>query len=81
MNKITELTKTVVIDEYGNKPDLGTLLLRNVIRIVPFEHLSCLGGKYSYGWHDKWSETWVVTETERDELKRLQLENENTAES
>ncbi|MFT3793201.1 RDD family protein [Flavobacterium sp.] len=75
------LTKTVVIDEYGNKPELGILLLRNALRVVPFEALSCLGDKYSYGWHDKWSKTWVVTESERDELKRLQLENENEIEA
>jgi uncharacterized RDD family membrane protein YckC len=65
------LTKTVVIDEYANKPDFGTLLLRSFARLVPFEPFSCWGDTYSRGWHDKWSNTWVVKEEERDELKKL----------
>ena len=32
----------VVINEYAEKPDFGTLILRTIIRIVPFEPLSCL---------------------------------------
>lgn len=67
------LTKTVVIDEYGNKPDFGTILLRSFIRIVPFEPFSCFEN-YSHGWHDEWSNTWVVPKTELAELKRLQEE-------
>lgn len=35
------LTKCLVIDIYGNKPKLGTTILRNIIRLVPFEALSC----------------------------------------
>ncbi len=70
------LTKSLVIDEYGNKPTLRAIVLRSLIRVVPFETFSCLEDKYkrSYGWHDKWSNTWVVTENELKELKRLQLE-------
>lgn len=67
------LTKTVVIDEYAQKPALGKLLLRSVIRLVPFEAFSCLGdkNKCSRGWHDRWTNTWVVTEEERDNLQLL----------
>lgn len=65
------LTKTVVINEYADKPDFKTLLLRSFARIVPFEPFSCWGDTYSRGWHDKWSNTWVVKEEERAELKRL----------
>ncbi|HXC07181.1 MAG TPA: RDD family protein, partial [Bacteroidia bacterium] len=69
------LTRTVVIDAWGNKPDLRTLMLRNLIRIVPFEAFSCLGEDHgSRGWHDRWSETWVVKEQELKEIKRLQEE-------
>ena len=66
------LTKTLVIDEYGNKPDARALLLRSFLRFVPFGAFSCLGDTYSRGWHDKWSDTWVVTEVELAELKKLQ---------
>ncbi len=71
------LTKTIVIDEYGNKPELGTIILRSIIRIVPFEPFSSLSDDFSYAWHDKWSKTWVVTEVELAEIKRLQLEQSN----
>jgi uncharacterized RDD family membrane protein YckC len=65
------LTKSVVINEYGNKPSLNEVITRSVIRLIPFEAFSCLGGKYSYGWHDKWSDTFVVKIEERDKLKVL----------
>jgi len=69
------LTRTVVIDEYGNKPGARTIVLRSLLRIVPFEPFSCLGNDPgSHGWHDRWSETWVVKETELAEIKRLQEE-------
>lgn len=73
------LTKTLVIDEYGNKPDLRTIILRSLIRIVPFEPFSCFADKdkNSRGWHDRWSNTWVVTEAELEEIKKLQQEQSN----
>ena len=75
------LTKTLVIDEYGNKPDLRQLVLRSLIRLVPFEAFSCLGDTYSYGWHDRWSQTYVVTEEELERLKKLMHEQGKTANS
>ena len=68
------LTKSVVIDEYGNKPDLRTLALRNVIRLLPFEVFSFDFGDASSDWHDRWSKTWVVSEDELAELKKIQEE-------
>lgn len=69
-------TKSIVIDEYGNKPDFKSIVIRNFARLVPFEFFSCLGDNYSYGWHDKWSKTWVVSIEELDILKKLQFEYE-----
>lgn len=69
------ITKTVVIDEYGNKPEFKTILIRSMIRYVPFDALSCLGDNESYGWHDKWSKTWVVDENELNTIKKLQIES------
>lgn len=66
------LTKSVVIDAYGNKPALRTMLVRTIIRIIPIEWFSFIINKR--GWHDKWSDTWVVHESELAELKRLQAE-------
>lgn len=67
------LTKSIVIDEYANKPELRTLVLRSIIRIIPLEPFSCLGVPSS-GWHDRWSNTYVVSLEELLEIKRLQLE-------
>jgi uncharacterized RDD family membrane protein YckC len=62
-----------VIDEYGQRPDGGTIFLRSLSRIVPFEALSCLSDR---GWHDKWTKTYVVSKTEAEELRRLLAEHE-----
>lgn len=70
------LTKTIVIDIYGNKPEIGTNILRNIIRLVPFETFSCLSDR---GWHDRWSDTFVVDEDEYLIIKELQLKLENEA--
>ena len=61
-------TKSVVINEYAQKPSNEQLIGRSFARLVPFEAFSCLADR---GWHDTWSKTYVVTEKERDELQRL----------
>lgn len=74
------LTKTLVIDEYGNKPDFRTLLLRSFVRIIPFEQLSFIGTDKENnirGWHDRWSNTWVVKEDELALIKKIQQEQIN----
>ena len=50
-------TKVVMYD--GSKPDSGTILLRTICRIIPFEVFSFLGSK-ARGWHDSLSKTYVV---------------------
>lgn|GEM_PF-401467 len=67
------VTRSYVIDDYGDKPPIEKLLLRNIIRMVPFEAFSCLSDR---GWHDKWSDTWVVPKEEMLELRRLLREEE-----
>lgn len=57
-----------VINEQAQKPDFGTLVLRNIIRFVPFERFSCIGDR---GWHDTWSKTYVVKKGEKGELQKL----------
>lgn len=52
------ITKTKVVDTEGNKPDFGTIFIRSLSRIVPFDALSFLFG--DNGWHDSWSNTRVV---------------------
>jgi uncharacterized RDD family membrane protein YckC len=61
-------TETVVINERAEKPEIGSLIVRSLSRIIPFEAISCLGDR---GWHDKFSKTYVVKKEERDQLIKL----------
>jgi uncharacterized RDD family membrane protein YckC len=45
----------------GEIMDAGTVIKRTLCRIVPFDGLSFLGS-IGNGWHDRWSDTMVVTE-------------------
>jgi len=53
------ITKTKVVDEDGNPPDFGTIVIRSLCRFIPFEPFSFLGDE-GKGWHDKLSKTRVV---------------------
>lgn len=67
------ITQTVVIDEYGKKPQADRLLGRTLCRLIPFEAFSCIG-EHSHGWHDKISKTWTVSKEELKTLQKLQRE-------
>ena len=56
------ITKTTVVLEDGGKPSSTDIIIRSFSRLVPFEAFSFLG-EDAYGWHDKWSETYVVKDT------------------
>jgi uncharacterized RDD family membrane protein YckC len=62
----------VVVDEYGNKPPVKSILIRSFSRCVPFEPLSCFG---STGWHDDWSKTFVIRKKDLEELRLFQKIN------
>lgn len=64
------LTRCIVINEYCEKPDIASIALRSLIRLVPFEMFSCMSDN-GRGWHDRWSGTWVVGDEEYRELKSL----------
>jgi len=53
------LTETRVVDVYGHKPKVKTILGRTLARHIPFEAFSFLGAQ---GWHDGISKTQVVRE-------------------
>lgn len=53
------VTGTRVVDAFGKKPTLATAIKRSLSRLVPFEGFSFLGGE-PRGWHDRWTETFVV---------------------
>ncbi len=50
-------TGTIVVNQSGEKPTSKQIAIRSVSRLVPFEAFSFFG---EMGWHDKWSETYVV---------------------
>jgi len=63
------ITGTKVISPNGAKPTPGAVAKRTLIRyFVLFEKFSFLGAKV-YGWHDKWSVTYVIR-AKRFERKR-----------
>lgn len=51
------ITGTKVVTEDGEKPNLNTLLKRNLVRLVPMDQFSFF---LEIGWHDRWSKTRVV---------------------
>ncbi|PKP36162.1 MAG: RDD family protein [Bacteroidetes bacterium HGW-Bacteroidetes-15] len=53
------ITKTKVVNQNGDKPDFGTILIRSLCRFIPFDALSFLGSENT-GWHDRFSKTFVV---------------------
>ena len=65
------VSNTYVINDFAEKPTAGQVFLRTIIRAIPFEALSCLGDKHSYGWHDKWAKTYVVPRKEYEKLREL----------
>ncbi|HAX16830.1 MAG TPA: hypothetical protein DIV44_14525 [Leeuwenhoekiella sp.] len=52
------ITKTIVVTKDGEKPDAGTIALRTLCRLIPFDRLSFLITKN--GFHDRFSNTQVV---------------------
>lgn len=57
-----------VVNLEGGKPGWGQIIGRTFARLVPFEPLSFFG-KRPFGWHDKWSDTRVIS---LSKLRRLQ---------
>jgi uncharacterized RDD family membrane protein YckC len=64
------ITKTIVVDENGEKTNHETILIRTLCRLIPFNAFSFLGIS-GRGWHDTISKTYVVNKTLLDEKKRL----------
>ncbi len=63
------ITNTIVVDEFGEKPTTSTILQQTFCRIIPFNQLSFLGN--SQGWHDRFSDTFVVKKSALNHAKSL----------
>jgi len=64
------ITRTTVVLENGEKPNYKATAKRTIIRFVPFDGLSFLGTPCR-GWHDSWSNTYVVKDAVLKKQKRL----------
>ena len=53
------VTGTTIVNETGERPGFGTILLRTFCRLIPFEALSFFGAD-ARGWHDTITNTYVV---------------------
>ena len=70
------ITQTIVVNENGEKPNLETILVRTLCRLIPFELLSFLVMP-ARGWHDRISKTYVVNKNLLDEKKKQFYSLEN----
>ncbi len=57
------LTKTRAVKIDGTPMETNDIVARSFSRIVPFEPFSFLGSRPG-GWHDRWSKTMVIDETQ-----------------
>lgn len=55
------VTRTRVVTDTGDIPDLGKIIGRSFCRLIPFEQFSFLGSR-PVGWHDSISGTRVITD-------------------
>jgi uncharacterized RDD family membrane protein YckC len=56
------ITRTKVVSLDGSKPSMGTIALRTLCRLVPFDVISSIGTPKDERtwWHDRWVNTRVV---------------------
>jgi uncharacterized RDD family membrane protein YckC len=65
------ITGSIVVNEYGDRPDFKMICLRTVIRIIPFEFISYFGQDENRWWHDRWTRTYVITKEELSLVTRI----------
>lgn len=57
------ITHTIVVDTYGAKPSKKSIFIRTCCRFIPFEAFTFFG-LVPRGWHDIFSNTYVVKKRE-----------------
>ncbi len=62
------LTKTLVVDINGNKPESSKIISRSFSRLIPLDAFSYLGND-ARGWHDTIPELYVVDEKKFNQKK------------
>jgi uncharacterized RDD family membrane protein YckC len=74
------ITKTVVVNRDGTKPEIKMLVIRSLCRFIPFEPFSFLGTN-PRGWHDTFSDTYVVKKKKLAKNVRVFNDQEDFAQS
>ncbi len=64
------ITKTIVVNINGEKPDSQEILVRSLCRLIPLDGFSFLGAP-NKGWHDSISKTYVVKKELLEKKKEL----------
>lgn len=70
-----KITKTKVVDMYGKSPSLKQIILRTLIRTISYDGITFL--VRDRGWHDTWTETYVLDFDEIEEIEELLKDGEN----
>lgn len=65
------VTKSIVVNEYGERPDFKSICYRALTRLVPFEPFSFFWSKDARWWHDSWAKTYVISESELSLINRI----------
>lgn len=60
------ITKTIVVMADGSKPSHSVILIRSFCRLIPLEFISFLFSFPPRGWHDLFSQTYVVDKARFD---------------
>ena len=63
-------TKTLVVMKDGSKPGSKNVIIRTLCRFIPFEAFTFLG-ENARGWHDYFSDTYVVRKRRFNVKKKL----------
>jgi uncharacterized RDD family membrane protein YckC len=66
------LTGSLVVDDYGERPELKAIFLRTITRIIPLDPYSFFWTEENRLWHDTWSNTFVISNDELSLIKRIQ---------
>ena len=62
-------TKTIVVKHDGSRPNMKSIMIRTLSRLIPFEPFSFLTA--DRGWHDTLSVTYVVKKHDFIAKKKL----------
>lgn len=60
----------IIVKDDLSEINIGNALQRTLLRLIPFEPFTCMGD-VSYGFHDRFSHTFVITKQEKEKLENM----------